>query len=63
MKRCGLCPLAARLWWASTLHLGLAAFGQEGVETVLALLRADLELVMKQMGTLSVPAFTKDYVV
>jgi 4-hydroxymandelate oxidase len=42
---------------------GLGAFGQEGVETVLALLRKEFELVMKQMGTLSVPAITKDYVV
>lgn len=42
---------------------GLAAFGQEGVETVLALLHAEFELVMKQMGTLSVPAITKEYVV
>jgi 4-hydroxymandelate oxidase len=42
---------------------GLGAFGQEGVETVLALLRKEFELVMKQMGTLSVPAITKEYVV
>lgn len=42
---------------------GLGAFGQEGVETVLALLRAEFELVMKQMGTLSVPAITRNYVV
>ncbi len=42
---------------------GLGAFGQEGVETVLALLRKEFELVMKQMGTLSVPEITKAYVV
>lgn len=42
---------------------GLGAFGQEGVETVLALLRREFELVMKQMGTLTVPAITKAYVV
>ena len=42
---------------------GLGAFGQEGVETVLALLRREFELVMKQMGTLSVPAITRAYVV
>jgi isopentenyl diphosphate isomerase/L-lactate dehydrogenase-like FMN-dependent dehydrogenase len=42
---------------------GLGAFGQEGVETVLALLRKEFELVMKQMGTLSVPGITKAYVV
>lgn len=37
---------------------GLGAFGQEGVETVLALLRYEFELVMKQMGTTSVAAIT-----
>ena len=42
---------------------GLGAFGQEGVETVLLLLRREFELVMKQMGTLTVPAITKEYVV
>ena len=42
---------------------GLGAFGQEGVETVLELLRQEFELVMKQMGTLSVPEITKSYVV
>jgi (S)-2-hydroxy-acid oxidase len=30
---------------------GLAAFGQEGVEAVLAILRRELEAIMKQMGT------------
>jgi 4-hydroxymandelate oxidase len=42
---------------------GLGAFGQEGVETVLALLRSEFELVMKQMGTPSIPAITKSYLV
>jgi isopentenyl diphosphate isomerase/L-lactate dehydrogenase-like FMN-dependent dehydrogenase len=42
---------------------GLGAFGQEGVETVLALLRAEFELVMKQMGTLNVAAITRASVV
>jgi isopentenyl diphosphate isomerase/L-lactate dehydrogenase-like FMN-dependent dehydrogenase len=42
---------------------GLGAFGQEGVETVLALLRKEFELVMKQMGTLTVAEITKAYVV
>jgi isopentenyl diphosphate isomerase/L-lactate dehydrogenase-like FMN-dependent dehydrogenase len=42
---------------------GLGAFGQEGVETVLMLLRKEFELVMKQMGTLTVPEITKAYVV
>ena len=40
---------------------GLGAFGQEGVETVLALLRYEFELVMKQMGTTSIPAITTSY--
>ena len=37
---------------------GLGAFGQEGVETVLALLRRELELVMRQAGTTSVTGIT-----
>ncbi len=35
---------------------GLGAFGQEGVEMVLALLRYEFELVMRQMGTTSIAA-------
>jgi 4-hydroxymandelate oxidase len=42
---------------------GLAAFGQEGVEVVLTLLRRELELVMRQAGTVSIKAITRDYVV
>ena len=42
---------------------GLAAFGQEGVETVLALLRHELEVVMKQAGTTSIAKITKNYIV
>lgn len=42
---------------------GLGAFGQEGVETVLSILRGELELVMKQMGTTSIAAITPNYVV
>ena len=42
---------------------GLGAFGQEGVEMVLTLLRNELELVMKQMGTTSIAAITPNYVV
>ena len=42
---------------------GLGAFGQEGVEVVLELLRKEFELVMKQAGTTSVAKITKDYVV
>ena len=33
---------------------GLASFGQEGVEAVLAILRAELELIMRQAGVVSV---------
>jgi isopentenyl diphosphate isomerase/L-lactate dehydrogenase-like FMN-dependent dehydrogenase len=33
---------------------GLASFGQEGVEAVLEILRRELEIVMRQMGTTSV---------
>lgn len=42
---------------------GLASFGQEGVETVLALLRKEFEMTMRQAGTVSVPKITKDYLV
>lgn len=42
---------------------GLGAFGQEGVEVVLELLRKELELTMRQAGTTSVAKITKDYVV
>jgi isopentenyl diphosphate isomerase/L-lactate dehydrogenase-like FMN-dependent dehydrogenase len=42
---------------------GLASFGQEGVETVLALLRKEFELTMKQAGTTSVKAITSAYIV
>jgi isopentenyl diphosphate isomerase/L-lactate dehydrogenase-like FMN-dependent dehydrogenase len=41
---------------------GLGAFGQEGVETVLALLRKEFELVMRQAGTTSVKKITRDYI-
>jgi len=42
---------------------GLASFGQEGVETVLALLRKEIETVMRQAGTTSVKGITKAYIV
>ena len=42
---------------------GLAAFGQEGVEVVLELLRKELEMTMRQAGTVSVAKITRDYVV
>lgn len=37
---------------------GLAAFGQEGVETVLAILRRELEDNMRQMGTPTIDSIT-----
>jgi 4-hydroxymandelate oxidase len=42
---------------------GLAAFGQEGVEVVLTLLRKELELVMRQAGTVSIKGITRNYIV
>lgn len=42
---------------------GLGAFGQEGVETVLLLLRRELELVMKQAGTPTLARISRDRVV
>lgn len=42
---------------------GLAAFGQEGVETVLAILRRELQMVMRQAGTTSIAGITSAYVV
>jgi isopentenyl diphosphate isomerase/L-lactate dehydrogenase-like FMN-dependent dehydrogenase len=41
---------------------GLAAFGQEGVEAVLALLRRELELSMKALGTPTLAAITRAHV-
>jgi len=41
---------------------GLGAFGQEGVETVLAILRKELEITMRQSGTTSIKGVTKDYI-
>ncbi len=41
---------------------GLGAFGQEGVETVLALLRKEFETVMKQSGTTSLAAITRNHI-
>ena len=42
---------------------GLASFGQEGVEMVLTILRKELELTMRQAGTVSVSRITRDYIV
>ncbi len=40
---------------------GLAAFGQPGVETVLEILRRELQTVMRQVGTTSVDKITPAY--
>ena len=37
---------------------GLSAFGQEGVERVLEILRAELRMTMQQMGTPTVKEIT-----
>ncbi len=42
---------------------GLAAFGQEGVEAVLDILRRELQMVMRQAGTTEVGKITPAYVV
>lgn len=42
---------------------GLASFGQEGVEMVLSILRKELELVMRQAGTVSVKRITRGSVI
>ncbi len=42
---------------------GLAAFGQAGVEAVLTLLRAELELVMRQAGTVRLGAINRSCLV
>jgi len=42
---------------------GLAAFGQEGVEAVLAILRRELETVMRQVGARSVAEISRSYVI
>jgi isopentenyl diphosphate isomerase/L-lactate dehydrogenase-like FMN-dependent dehydrogenase len=41
---------------------GLSAFGQEGVEAVLAILRREFEIIMRQMGTPTVKAITTAHV-
>jgi (S)-2-hydroxy-acid oxidase len=41
---------------------GLAAFGQEGVEAVLSLLRRELETIMTEMGTRELASITPDHV-
>ena len=41
---------------------GIAAFGREGVEGVLGILRRELETIMRQMGTPNLGAITLDHV-
>ena len=41
---------------------GLGAFGQAGVESVLAILRAELEMVMRQAGTTHINEITRSYI-
>jgi isopentenyl diphosphate isomerase/L-lactate dehydrogenase-like FMN-dependent dehydrogenase len=41
---------------------GLAAYGQEGVERVIEILRAELVMTMRNCGVKSVPAFTRDFI-
>jgi 4-hydroxymandelate oxidase len=41
---------------------GLGAFGQDGVETVLRMLKRELEIVMRQSGTTSIAKVTSSYV-
>jgi isopentenyl diphosphate isomerase/L-lactate dehydrogenase-like FMN-dependent dehydrogenase len=41
---------------------GLTSFGQEGVETVLDILRRELQLVMRQSGVTSVKGITRNHV-
>jgi len=41
---------------------GLAAFGQEGVEVVLDILRRELQMVMRQAGTPAIARITRAYV-
>jgi isopentenyl diphosphate isomerase/L-lactate dehydrogenase-like FMN-dependent dehydrogenase len=38
---------------------GLAAFGQEGVEAALGILRRELQMVMRQAGTTTIGKITK----
>jgi isopentenyl diphosphate isomerase/L-lactate dehydrogenase-like FMN-dependent dehydrogenase len=42
---------------------GLGAFGQEGVEMVLAILRRETELVMAQSGAPSIARITRAHIV
>jgi isopentenyl diphosphate isomerase/L-lactate dehydrogenase-like FMN-dependent dehydrogenase len=41
---------------------GLASFGQQGVETVLDILRRELQLIMRQSGVTKISAITANYI-
>ncbi len=41
---------------------GLASFGQEGVEGVLAILRRELEMIMRQSGAATLAAIDRAHV-
>ena len=41
---------------------GLTSFGQEGVETVLDILRRELQLVMRQSGVTSIKGITRNHI-
>jgi isopentenyl diphosphate isomerase/L-lactate dehydrogenase-like FMN-dependent dehydrogenase len=41
---------------------GLASFGQQGVETVLDILRRELQLIMRQSGVTTISAITANYI-
>jgi len=41
---------------------GLGSFGQEGVETVLDILKRELEIIMKQAGTLNIDEINQNYI-
>lgn len=42
---------------------GLSSFGQEGVETVLDILKRELEIVMRQAGTTHIDRITQDFII
>jgi len=42
---------------------GLTGFGQEGVETVLDILRRELQLTMRQSGVTSIKGITRNHIV
>jgi isopentenyl diphosphate isomerase/L-lactate dehydrogenase-like FMN-dependent dehydrogenase len=41
---------------------GLASFGQQGVETVLDILRRELQLIMRQSGVTKISGITTNYI-